>query len=188
MGEFITLAAAKRELTIADLNTVVESQGLLLPQEALEAKLVDMVTYDDAVLTQLHELTAQDADESSFRQISLSDYARELVPDALETPQSKQRVAIVYAEGNIVSGEGDIGQIGGERFAQILREIRLDEEIKAVVLRVNSPGGSASASEKIAREIELIQAKQACHCFHGQSCGLGRIFDCNPRPNYFCFP
>ncbi|MEB3229857.1 MAG: signal peptide peptidase SppA, partial [Leptolyngbyaceae bacterium] len=156
-GEFVTVAATDRDLTASSLQTIVDRQGLLLPQEALAADLVDRVAYDDEVLARLHELTEEAADESSFRQISLSAYATELAVDG-DWDSSEPKIAIVYAEGNIVSGEGDVGQIGGDRFARILREIRLDEEIAAVVLRVNSPGGSAAAADKMAREIQLIQA------------------------------
>ncbi|NEQ95719.1 MAG: signal peptide peptidase SppA [Cyanothece sp. SIO2G6] len=156
-GEFLTTAGASRDLTISSLQAIVNRQGLLLPEEALEAGLIDTVAYGDEVLTHLHELTDEEANESSFRQVSLNNYVRELESD-WDSDTSKSRIAIVYVEGNIVSGEGDIGQIGGDRFARILRDIRLDEEIAAVVLRVNSPGGSASAADKIAREVQLIQA------------------------------
>ncbi|MGK7891022.1 MAG: signal peptide peptidase SppA [Leptolyngbyaceae cyanobacterium] len=156
-GEFLTTAAPTRELTTADLQIIVDQQGLLLPQEALAAGLIDTVAYGDEVLTRLHELTGEEEDESSFRQVSLNSYAMELEADGDED-SADAKIAIVYAEGNIVSGEGEAGQIGGDRFARILRDIRLDEDIAAVVLRVNSPGGSAGAADKIAREIQLIQA------------------------------
>lgn len=97
-------------------------------------------------------------DRPSMPQISLDDYA----PLAVAKERligGSQAVAIVYAEGDIVDGEGDQGQIGGAAFARELRALRSNSAIKAVVLRVNSPGGSAIASEQIQRELTLI-AKQ----------------------------
>lgn len=156
--EFVGTAAASRDLTAESLQAIVDTQGLLLPQEAVETGLIDAITYGDEVIGKLHELTEEDPDESSFRQVSVASYARDLsVSGDSGFGFSEPKVAVVYAEGNIVNGEGELGQIGGDRFARILREIRLDEEIEAVVLRVNSPGGSASAADKIAREIQLIK-------------------------------
>ena len=73
---------------------------------------------------------------------------------------SENKIAVVYAEGSIVDGVGTVQQIGGNHFANLLRKIREDEGIKAVVIRINSPGGSATASEIILREIQLIQAEK----------------------------
>jgi protease-4 len=64
-------------------------------------------------------------------------------------------IAVVYAEGDIVDGDGEIGDVGGDRFARELRRLRQDDSVKAIVLRVNSPGGSATASEEIQRELRL---------------------------------
>ena len=155
--EFVETTASSRDLTASALQNIVDSQGLLLPQEAIEAGLIDGMVYGDEVIGKLHELTEEEADESSFRQVSVADYASDLDSDNSGFGVSKANVAVVYAEGNIVNGEGELGQIGGDRFARILREIRLDKDIKAVVLRVNSPGGSAAAADKIAREIQLIK-------------------------------
>ena len=155
--EFVETAATSRDLTPNALQTIVDNQGLLLPQNAMDAGLIDAIAYGDEVISKLHELTEEEPDESSFRQVSVADYADDVERSTISFGSSDPKIAVVYAEGNIVNGEGELGQIGGDRFARILREIRLDKDIEAVVLRVNSPGGSASAADKIAREIQLIQ-------------------------------
>jgi protease-4 len=73
---------------------------------------------------------------------------------------SSRKIAVVYAQGNIVNGEGGLGQIGGDSFAHQLHELRSDKDVKAVVLRVNSPGGSATASDIIQREVRLLQKEK----------------------------
>jgi protease IV len=94
-------------------------------------------------------------DQPSLPQITLDAYA----PLAVSKERligGSQAVAVVYAEGDIVDGEGSPGQIGGDAFARDLRALRNDKQVKAVVLRVNSPGGSAIASEQIQRELTLM--------------------------------
>ena len=96
------------------------------------------------------------ADESgtSFLQVSLHRYAGKV-----RLPHGGGRIAIVYAEGEIVDGWGAPGDVGGDRLARDLRLLRGDKRIKAVVLRVNSPGGSAFASDVVAREVGLLRKK-----------------------------
>ena len=158
--EFLGTVATSREMSSDELQAIADRQGLLLPEEALEAGLIDEVVYGDEVLETLHGFTQEESSESSFRQVSIAAYANEIDRDLSGFGSSDPQVAVVYAEGSIVSGEGAPGQIGGDSFARMLREVRLDDEIKAVVLRVNSPGGSAAAADKIAREIQLIQAQK----------------------------
>jgi protease-4 len=158
-NSFLTGASKNRDLTPQQLQAIADQKGLLLPDEAQTAGLVDKVGYFDEVLPELQNLTDQKKDEPSFRQISLPVYA-EVATDNKPALGSSNRIALVYAEGEIVSGEGGSGQVGGDRFARLLRDLRFDEEVKAVVLRINSPGGSATASDRIAREVMLTsQAK-----------------------------
>ena len=155
--EFIETATASREFSPNKIQSIADSQGLLLPNEALSEGLVDQIVHEDEMLRQLQELTGEDMDETSFRSVNIATYADDVrVEQSSIGFSSTPKIAVVYAEGNIVNGEGEVGQIGGDRFAQIFREIRLDEDISAVVLRVKMPGGSASDAEKITREIDLI--------------------------------
>lgn len=164
-GEFRASVAKSRNVTPQTLQQVVDTKALLLAEDARTAKLADRVAYFDELLPDLWKLTGETAetredeefDQPNFRQIAIADYA-----EAVETeePFGDNEVALVYAEGDIVSGEGGSGQIGGDRFAELLQELRDDEDVKAVVLRVNSPGGSAMASEQVARQVKLTQAKK----------------------------
>lgn len=158
-NEFIASAAKSRNLKPEQLQAIADRQGLLLADQAQTAKLIDKVVHEDEVLTELQNLTGETKDRDSFRQVSLSDYARAMELTA-RRPYSANKVAIVYAEGEIVSGEGGAGTIGGDRLSGLLRELRQDEDVKAIVLRVNSPGGSATASARIAREVALTKQEK----------------------------
>ncbi len=162
-GEYVGSISPSRNLTAAQIGQVVNNQGILMAEEAQQQKLVDRVAYFDQVVTDFKELTEEsEAEDKLFRQMTIKSYAS--IPEVLKARQgdakSDNQIAIVYAEGTIVEGQGVSGQIGGDRLAKQLRKIRFDQDVKAVVLRVNSPGGSATASEVISREIELIQAEE----------------------------
>ena len=151
-----------RDLTAQQLQTLANTEGFLLGEEAKSQNLADQVAYEDEVIAALRELTGEADDSDSdldFRQISLARYAK-TVDDPLTSRRSSNQVALVYAEGAIVDGGGDFSQSGviaGDALAQQLRQLRQDDAVKAVVLRVNSPGGSAIASEVILRELQLVQ-------------------------------
>jgi protease-4 len=96
---------------------------------------------------------------TSLPQIFLRDYAQIAVARTSDAT-ARRKVAVVYAQGEIVNGEGSTDQIGGTSFARELRKLRLDNSVRAIVLRVNSPGGSVTASEEIQRELVLLNAKK----------------------------
>ena len=122
-------------------------------QLALKAKLIDGIKTRDEMRDLLIARGALDEKSKSFRQVDLSAYLGQL-----KKPQhSKQKVGIVVAEGEIVDGEAGPGRIGGDSTAKLIRQAREDEDTKAIVLRVNSPGGSAFASEIVRRELELAR-------------------------------
>lgn len=161
-NEFLTATAESRELTPQSIQTIANTKGLLLANEAQTAGLVDRVAYFDEILPDLQKLTGQSSEELSdstegeapFRQIGLPDYIQVVEGD--RNPfASQNQIALVYAEGEIVSGDGSPGTVGGDRLARLLRDLRENDEVKAIVLRVNSPGGSAAASERVAREVQL---------------------------------
>jgi len=154
-GEWRATVGKSRKLSQQQLQAIADNQGLLLADPALKQGLVDKVTYFDQVLGQLKQLTGEDQENKSFRQISLAKYTDVSGKSLGLEHNSKNHIAIVYAEGNIVDGQGGVGEVGGDRFARIFRRLRQDEDVKAVVLRVNSPGGSATASEVIQREVRL---------------------------------
>jgi protease-4 len=159
-GSLVAEIARSRGLTPAQLQTVVDTEGIIRPEVALARRLVDRTVYIDQVIDDLKRQTGRGAGKESFKQIALADYAK-IAPDPADGDKAKTAgpgsIALVYAEGDIVDGEGEMSEIGGAKFARELRELRQDPDVKAVVLRVNSPGGSAPASEAIQREIVLTR-------------------------------
>ncbi len=153
--------AAGRKLASADLQAVVDSEGLITAEGAVAHKLVDRTAYRDEIIDELKARTGgRKGTKETFKQISLQAYAG-AVPDRLVTAGGgSNQIAVIYAEGDIVDGEGQTGEVGGLKFSRELRQLRQDDRVKAIVLRVNSPGGSASASEMIQRELRLTLAEK----------------------------
>ena len=159
-GKFLNSVADSRKLDSGKLQKLVDAEGYLEPQEAQQAGLIDRVGYYDHAVTKLREFTEETEDTESFRQVDLGTYADYTISPPEVTYSAAEKVAVVYAEGAIVGGNGTIETIGSDRFAEEFRELREDDSIKAIVLRVNSPGGSATASEVILREILLTKKKK----------------------------
>lgn len=159
-GEYLTTVGPNRKVTVPQLQAVADNGGILMADEALKSKLVDKVVYFDEIATELKKLTGTDRENKSFKQISLKNYARIAENKKSTRANKKNQIAVLYAEGEIVDGEGGPTQVGGDRIAQEMRKIREDDDVKAVVLRVNSPGGSATAAEVIGREVMLTGKKK----------------------------
>ena len=159
-GEYLTTVGPNRKVTVPQLQAVADNGGILMADEALKSKLVDKVVYFDEIATELKKLTGTDRENKSFKQISLKNYARIAEDKKSTRANKKNQIALVYAEGEIVDGEGGPTEVGGDRIAQEMRKIREDDDVKAVVLRVNSPGGSATAAEVIGREVMLTGKKK----------------------------
>jgi protease IV len=153
-GDLLADLSADRKIAPADLQALIDSEGIIRPESAVKAKLVDRLAYRDEVLTKLKSATGREGADEAFKQIDLADYVHAMGPAAVHGHGGKQ-IAVIYAEGAIVDGEGEAGEVGGERFARELRALRQDDNVRAIVLRVNSPGGSATASEHIQRELRL---------------------------------
>jgi protease-4 len=158
-GEFITTVGKSRRISPGKLQAIADNQGVLTAQEALQQGLVDQVAYLDQVVVDLKKLTGNSDDDKSFRQIRLTTYAKVKSKNTNQR-SSDNKIALVYAEGEIVEGQGSRQRVGGNSFARQLRQIRQDEDVKAVVLRINSPGGSVTASEEIQREVRLTNGKK----------------------------
>jgi protease-4 len=159
-GEYLTTVGPNRKVTVGQLQAVADKGGILMADEALKSKLVDKVVYFDEIATELKKLTGTDSENKSFKQISLKNYARIAEDKKSTRANKKNQIAVLYAEGEIVDGEGGPTEVGGDRIAQEMRKIREDDDVKAVVLRVNSPGGSATAAEVIGREVMLTGKKK----------------------------
>jgi protease-4 len=160
-GDFVTAVTRSRPIDAATLQQLVDTDGYILPQHALDAHLVDKLGYFGDVLNDLGKV-APSSDYAKiplpFKQVALGDYMNAgRTPRLLGERGSDNVVAILYLEGEIVDGWGEPTNIGGDRFAAELRQLRKDDDVKAVVLRVNSPGGSAFASEVIQHEIIALK-------------------------------
>jgi protease-4 len=153
-ARIVTDVAKSRSLGVTRLRDFAAKPGHFSATKALELKLVDKVMHRDELVSFLVEAGATE-DNGSFRQIPLSSYASKVrLPKG-----SGDKLVVVYAEGEIVDGLGGPDSVGGDRIASIIRRLRNDDDVKAVVLRVNSPGGSAYASEVMHRELELLRDK-----------------------------
>lgn len=145
--------AESREISIEDLNAMLDNLELNFPSDFLEKGLVDELFTREELQQQICDLYTASRFED-VKAIQLQDYAK--LKDVVNY-KAKKKVAVIYAEGNIVDGDAK-QEVAGDRFARIIADVRKDSTVKAVVLRVNSPGGSVLASEKIKSEIDLIRA------------------------------
>jgi protease-4 len=162
-GDFVGAIAESRKIDPAAFEQLVNTEGYILPQSALDAHLVDRLAYFGDVLDDLGKVAPANDDGDNplpFKQIALTDYIDAGRTPTLPGEHGDNIVAILYLEGEIVDGDGDTSNIGGDRFAAELRRLRKNDDVKAVVLRVNSPGGSAYASEVIQREVINLKAKK----------------------------
>jgi protease-4 len=158
-NHFLTGVGSSRHISTDSLISMVNQLKVQYPEDALKYKLVDGVKYKDEVLDELRKITGTEA-KKAIKSVDLSSYAANASKDVSDDDgdkDSKNQVAIVYASGEINSGDGDDNSIGSDRISAALRKVRLDDNVKAVVLRVNSPGGSSLASDVIWREVSLIK-------------------------------
>ena len=146
--------AHSRDISVEDLNAMLDNLELNFPSDFLEKGLVDELFTREELQQQLCDLYSASRFED-IQAIQLPDYAK--LKD-VENFKAKKKVAVIYAEGNIVDGDAK-QEVAGDRFAKVIADVRKDSTVKAVVLRVNSPGGSVLASEKIKAEIDLIQKR-----------------------------
>lgn len=146
--------AKSRGKTFDEIKNISDN---MLVRNAEDAKKYGLITdvgyYDEAVDYMKSKAGVKESDKLEL--VQLSKYKK--VKDSGETNTSKNRIAVIYAEGDIVDGEGDEGNIGSTRFTEALREARMNDKVKAVVLRISSPGGSALASDVIWREVQLTK-------------------------------
>ena len=158
-SDFLATVGKSRDKTPQELQQIAGQTGTLLPEEAIQKGLVDELVYFDEVVANLKQETGNRERDLSYNKVSLQDYA-DIALKASPAKFSDQRIAVLYAQGSIVGGEGSVSEIGSQRFAREIRKLRHNDDIKAVVLRINSPGGSATASEIILREIQLTKKEK----------------------------
>lgn len=171
-GEMLTDISISRGVSLETLNAIADGLSIRSADDAVENKLVDAKMYRDEIIDLLELKVGIESDEDKSDEeeekkpnwkkkklnfVKISKYTRAKVASDKPFELGAEKVAVIYAVGAIESGEGDDQTIGSDRIARALREARKDDKVKAVVLRVNSPGGSALASDVIWRETQLIK-------------------------------
>ena len=144
-----------RKVSVARLNEIADGLLARTPEMAKAEKLVDVVAYEDVYHDAIRKILKIDKDEE-YNKISILDYARKTATTS-GSINSQDKIAIIYAQGEIMSGEGDVNTIGEGSMNRSLIEARKDKNVKAIVLRIDSPGGNALTSDLIWREIELTK-------------------------------
>lgn len=144
-----------RNISVAKLNEIATGLLARTPEMAKTEKLIDVVAYEDVYHDAIKKVLKVDKDKD-YNKISILDYAKKLATTS-ENFETKDKIAIIYAQGEIKSGEGDVNTIGEGSMRRSLNEARKDKNVKAIVLRINSPGGNALTSDLIWREIELTK-------------------------------
>jgi protease-4 len=151
---FLTGIGKSRGINKDSLFNYANQMRIKQPEDALKYKLVDGLKYKDELIAELKSRLKVKA-KDDIKSVELSEYTKSGADDTKEV--STNRIAVVYASGDIAGGDGDDNSIGSETTSKALRKVRLDNKIKAVVLRVNSPGGSSLASDVIWREVMLTK-------------------------------
>lgn len=160
-GSIVSDIAKSRSVQVADLNAVAERDLIVYAEDVTEGKLADGLMNQHELHQKLLDIVGYDRSGKNFRQFDFVDYVymNMGVPEAFDLYGRGNKVAVLYVEGIIIDGKGEDGFIGAEVINKYIRELREDESVKALVIRVNSPGGSSSASSRIAEEIELTRAR-----------------------------
>ncbi len=168
-GQFLLDVGAARNKAPEQIQALVDAKGIITPEDAKAAGLIDDIAYLPDVIDQIRAKAGTDDKTHSFRQVDLASYVEKQLgkPENADDTvavnsgltDKSPKLAIVYAEGEIIDGDSDkTGVVSGERYARVLRRLRQDPNVKAIVLRVNSPGGSGGASEIIQHELALARA------------------------------
>ena len=168
--------AAQRNIETAKLKSLAANLSVNTPEEAKKHGLINEVEYEDELYKYLEEMGVKSNRRGELHKISLGEYANNLT---VVNPQmaGNQNVGIIYADGQIVDGnEVGSGYIFGNSLAQQIREARLDSSVKSVVVRVNSPGGSALASDIIWREMKLLQESKPVVISMGENAASGGYY------------
>ncbi len=175
-NRFIEAAAITRKLDTAKLRSLAVNGSIQTAHDALANGLVDGLKYDDEVKKELsHRLRLDEHAKINF--VTFGDYSKSV---SYKQEGYNGKIAVIYADGDIVSGNGDNEQVGSDAFRTLIRKIRLDKDIKGIVFRVNSPGGSSLASDVIWREISLARKEKPVVVSMGDVAASGGYYiSCN---------
>ena len=184
-NQIVSDISESRGIPVEQLNSIADNLDGNLAPGALETKLVDGLMYRDELLDTLKFMSGIST-EKDLNLVSMTKYSK--VPDNRATYTIKNKIAVVYASGNIVMGKGKDDNIGGNYYADVIRKVRLDTTIKAIVLRVNSPGGNATASDVIWRELDLAAKVKPVVISMGNYAASGGYFISAPGSKIYADP
>ncbi|MDI1307040.1 MAG: signal peptide peptidase SppA [bacterium] len=151
----VTEISKSRNISVTKLNEIANGLLARTPEMAKTQGLVDVVAYEDVYHNAIKNRLKVDKDED-YNKVTILDYAKKVATTSKNT-DANDKIAIIYAQGEIRSGEGDVDVIGEGSMRRSLQDARKDKNIKAIVLRIDSPGGSALTSDLIWREVELTK-------------------------------
>lgn len=155
-NDLLTVTATARKLDTAKLRSLAVQGAIQTAQDAVTHQLVDGLKYDDEMKREMQDkLKLSPREKINF--VTFSDYHKAV---EFKESYSDKKIALIYADGDIVSGNGDQDQVGSDVFRGLIRKARLDNDVKAIVFRVNSPGGSSMASDVIWHEITLARKEK----------------------------
>jgi len=157
-SELVADIATSRKKTTEDINAIADDLLARNPELAIQNNMIDGQLYMDEYEARLKASVGIEDNDDELNIITISDYIATGKGRIKST--AKDKIAIIYAQGDIRYGEGDENYIGQEKIIEAIREVKKDDKIKAIVLRVNSPGGSALASDLIWRELELAKKEK----------------------------
>ena len=173
----------KRGISVENLNMYADSMKIQNANDALNYKLVDGLKYKDEVIAELKTLSnTKEKDNLEF--VTLGTYKNSPKLD-VSSVRPKEKIAVIYGTGEINMGDGSIKEIGSDGLSEAIREARKDSSIKAIVLRVNSPGGSALASEVIWREVTLAKKVKPVIVSMGDVAASGGYYISCPADHIF---
>jgi len=174
-SHFLQDISEARKLDTAQLRSLANNNSIQFANDAFQYKLVDGLRYDDEVKDEIRDKLKLGKDES-VNYVAIEKYAKSVNYKAT----GKDRIAIIYAQGDVVDGKGEDGQIGSTTYRNLIRKAREDKDVKAIVLRINSGGGSSLASENIWREMTLARKEKPVVVSFGDVAASGAYYlSCN---------
>jgi protease-4 len=177
--------SVSRNIPVAQLNKMADDLVSVNVDDALTKGLIDGLIYRDQLNDTLKALSGLKPNKD-LNLVSMSKYTN--APDPYKKVSLKNKIAVIYASGNIVLGKGNGTNIGGNQYADVISEARQDSSIKAIVLRVNSPGGSANASDLIWREVDLAAKVKPVIISMGNYAASGGYYISAPATRIFADP
>ena len=171
--------AESRGISVDSLNYFIDNLSIALPEDMVKHNLADAVLSVEEYKTKIADL----ASKSSYKDVKFIDFNEYAAANAV-TSSAKKKIAVIYADGNIVE-QDDPNNISGDRFASIIAKVRADSTVKAVVFRVNSPGGTVLAASKIKEEIDLTKAVKPVIASYGDYAASGGYWISNGCDHIF---